>query len=125
MVSGFVFGQADWQGDVKKLYPITVPAFQGSVPVFGLAKKKDNLPDIELYSLSLKLGNLKSSADFYRAALEKQGFKPVKTISVPTMEKIEMLNAARKLSAVVVASKQTAQTMLLGITVLPEGKLPR
>ena len=118
-----VWGQQDWQGEVKKIYPVNVPAFQGVNPVFGLATKKATQPDIELYSLSLNLADLKTSAAFYRDSLEKQGFKSVKSTSGPTIEKIQMVNASRKLMAVVVASKQSAKTMLLGVTVMPEGTL--
>ena len=118
-----VWGQQDWQGEVKKLYPINVPAFQGVIPVFGSAAKTATQPEIELYSLSLKLADLKTSAGFYRDTLEKQGFKSVKSTSGPTIEKIQMSNASRKLMAVVVASKQDAKTMLLGITVMPEGTI--
>ncbi len=123
LFGSLLFGQQDWQGEVKKLYPLSVPAFQGVSPVFGLAQKTATTPDIELYSLSLKLADLKASAGFFRDSLEKQGFKPVKTTSGPTVEKIQMTNASRKLMAVVVASKQNATTMLLGITVMPEGTL--
>ena len=122
-LTALLFGQQDWQGEVKKLYPLDLPAFQGTRPVFGQAKKTATMPDIELYSLSLPLANLKTSAEYYRASLEKQGFKPVKTMSTATLERIEMLNAARKLSAVVVANKQNAKTMLLGVTVMPAGTL--
>ena len=118
-----VWGQQGWQGEVKKLYPVNVPAFQGAVPVFGSAAKTATKPEIELYSLSLKLTDLKSSAAFYRDSLEKQGFKFVKVTSGPTIEKIQMSNASRKLTAVVIASKQDAKTMLLGITVMPEGTI--
>lgn len=118
-----VWGQQDWQGEVKKLYPVNVPAFQGVIPVFGSAAKTATQPEIELYSLSLKLADLKTSAGFYRDTLEKQGFKSVKSTSGPTIEKIQMSNASRKLMAVVVASKQDAKTMLLGITVMPEGTI--
>ena len=118
-----VWGQQGWQGEVKKLYPVNVPAFQGAVPVFGLSAKTATQPEIELYSLSLKLTDLKSSAGFYRDSLEKQGFKSVKSTSGPTIEKIQMSNVSRKLMAVVVASKQDAKTMLLGITVMPEGTI--
>lgn len=117
-----LWGQQDWQGDVKKIYKIDIPAFQGVQPVFGLAKKTATMPDIELYSLTLKMSNLKTSADFYRLSMEKQGFKPVKTTSNAALERIEMLNSARKLVAVVVASKQN-QNMLLGISVMPEGTI--
>ena len=117
------WGQQDWQGAVKKLYPVNVPAFQGVSPVFGLSAKTATQPDIELYSLSLNLADLKTSASFYRDSLEKQGFKSVKSTSGPTIERIQMVNASRKLMAVVVASKQNAKTMLLGVTVMPEGTL--
>lgn len=123
--ASLLFGQADWQGTVKKLYPVNIPPFQGFVPVFGVAQKTAKLPDIELYSLSMKLASLKAPVDFYRTALEGQGFKSVKASSTPTTEKVEMVNSARKITAVVVASKQTAQTMLVGVTVLPEGRLPK
>ena len=119
----FAWGQQDWQGAVKKLYPVNVPAFQGVSPVFGLSAKTATQPDIELYSLSLNLADLKTSASFYRDSLEKQGFKSVKSTSGPTIERIQMVNASRKLMAVVVASKQNAKTMLLGVTVMPEGTL--
>lgn len=118
-----VWGQQGWQGEVTKIYPVSIPAFQGVNPVFGLSKKTATQPDIELYSLSLKLADLKASAGFYRDSLEKQGFKPVKSTSGPTIERIQMSNASRKLMAVVVASKQDAKTMLLGVTVMPEGTL--
>ena len=118
-----VWGQQAWQGEVKKLYPVNVPAFQGVIPVFGSAAKTATQPEIELYSLSLKLADLKTSAGFYRDTLEKQGFKSVKSTSGPTIEKIQMSNASRYLTAVVVASKQDAKSMLLGITVMPEGTI--
>ncbi len=119
-----VWGQQGWQGEVKKLYPVSVPAFQGVKPVFGVAGKTANQPEaVELYSLSLNLADLKTSAAFYRDSLEKQGFKSVKSTSGPTLEKIQMVNASRKLMAVVVASKQSAKTMLLGVTVMPEGTI--
>ena len=123
--ASLLFGQADWQGEVKKIYPVKIPAFQGFVPVFGLAQKTATLPDIELYSLSLKLASLKTPVDFYRATLEQQGFKAVKSASTPTLEKLEMVNSTRKITAVVVASKQSDKLMLVGVTVLPEGRLPR
>ena len=118
-----LWGQQDWQGEVTKIYPVSIPAFQGVHPVFGLSKKTATQPDIELYSLSLKLADLKASAGFYRDSLEKQGFKPVKSTSGPTIERIHMSNPSLKLMAVVVASKQDAKTMLLGVTVMPEGTL--
>ncbi len=123
--ASLLFGQADWQGAVKKLYPVNIPAYQGFVPVFGLAQKTATLPDIELYSLSMKLADLKAPVAFYRASLEQQGFKSVKASNTPTVEKLEMVHSARKITAVIVASKQTAQLMLVGVTVLPEGRLPR
>lgn len=123
--SASLFGQADWQGDVKQLYKIDVPSFMGQKPVYGLAKKSGNLPDIELYSLTLKPAPLKGPVDFFKASLEKQGFQSVKATSGPMLEKVEMLNAARKLTAVVVASKQSAQSMLVGITVLPSSGMPK
>ena len=123
--SAALFGQQEWQGEVAKMYPISLPAFQGIRPVFGMAKKTATQPDIELYSVATTLGNLKTSAEFYRLSLEKQGFKPVKSTSGPALERIEMLNAARKLTAIVVASKQTPKTMLLGVSVMPAGTLPK
>ena len=39
-----VWGQQDWQGEVKKIYPVNVPAFQGVNPVFGLATKTGLTP---------------------------------------------------------------------------------
>lgn len=124
--ASLLFGQADWQGTVKKLYPVNIPPYQGLVPVFGLAQKTATLPDIELYSLSMKLGpDLKAPVAFYRASLEQQGFKSVKASNTATVEKLEMVHAARKITAVIVASKQSAQLMLVGVTVLPEGRLPR
>ena len=75
------------------------------------------------FILDDQFGDLKTSASFYRDSLEKQGFKSVKSTSGPTIERIQMVNASRKLMAVVVASKQNAKTMLLGVTVMPEGTL--
>ena len=116
--------QQDWQGDVKQIYKIDVPAFQGTRPIYALAKKTASSPDIELYSVTMKVLNLKSSAEFYRASLEKQGFKPVRASSTATLERIAMVNPARKLGAVVVATKQK-DNMMVGVTVLPESHLPK
>ncbi len=121
-----LFAQQPWQGEVKQLYKIDVPSYDGVRPVYGMVKKGGNLAaDVEMYSLSLKLAALKPPADFFRAYLEKQGFKSANNTSTATLERVEMVNAERKLTAVVVASKQTAQTMLIGITVMPEGTIAK
>jgi len=120
-----LFGQQDWQGEVKQLYPVNIPSFQGYRPVYGKSGKTATQPDIELYSLTTPIGNLKTSADFFRASLEKQGFKPVKNTSGPSIERIVMDNPARKLTAVVVASKQGPKSMLVGVSVMPQGTLPK
>ncbi|MBY0505387.1 MAG: hypothetical protein K2X03_15850 [Bryobacteraceae bacterium] len=122
-VSLSLFAQQDWQGDVKKTYPLTLPAFQGTKPVFSQAAKTNDMPQIEMYSVTTALANLKTSADFYRASLEQQGFKQVKANVTDQVAKIEMLNAGRKLTAVVVCQKQSAKTMLLGVSVMPQGTL--
>jgi hypothetical protein len=124
-ISTVLFGQQDWQGDVKKLYPVELPSYQGARPVYGLSKKTATTPDIELYSLTVKLTDLKTPAELYRTSLEKQGFKYLKSTSTATLERIELVNSARKLGAVVVASKQPREMMLIGVTVLPESGLPK
>jgi len=124
-ISATLFGQQDWQGNVKKVYQVDVPAYQGMKPVYGLAQKSAKMPDVEMYSLTIKLTQLKAPTEFFRTSLEKQGFKQVKATSTATLERVVMANSARKLAAVVVASKQNAQTMLVGVTVLPEANLPK
>lgn len=120
-----LFAQQDWQGEVKKTYPITLPPFQGTRPVFSQAAKTATQPHIEIYSVTTSLANLKTSAEFYRASLEKQGFSSVKSTSGAELERIEMLNATRKLTAVVVAHKQSPKIMLLGVSVMPAGTLKK
>ncbi len=120
-----LFGQQDWQGEVKQLYPVSIPSFHGFRPVYAKASKTATQPDIEIYSLTTTLGDLKTSAAFFRASLEKQGFKPVKNVSGPAIERIVMDNTARKLTAVVVASRQKPKEMLVGVTLMPLGTLPK
>lgn len=86
-ISATLFGQQDWQGDVKKVYQVDVPAYQGMKPVYGLAQKSAKMPDVEMYSLTIKLTQLKAPTEFFRTSLEKQGFKQVKATSTATDRK--------------------------------------
>lgn len=121
-----LIGQQDWQGDIKQLYKVDVPSYQGNALVYGKVEKGQNLAaTVEMYSVVLKPTDLKLPASFYKSSLEKQGFKAVNAFSTPELEKVEMLHATRKLSAVVIAQKQTAQKMLVGITVMPQGTIEK
>lgn len=121
-----LFGQADWQGEIKKVYQVDVPPYQGNSMVYGKAEKGGKMvATVEMYSAVLKPTDLKLPTGFYKSALEKQGFKAVKTFSTPELEKIEMLNAARSLTAVVLAHKQAPQQMLVGVTLMPQGTIEK
>jgi hypothetical protein len=126
LLSSFLLAQQPWQGEIKQLYKLDVPSYQGNALVYGKVEKGGNLPStVEMYSIVLKPTDLKIPAGFYRSTLEKQGFKAVNNISIPTLEKIEMVHAARKLTAVVIAQKQTAEKMMIGVTVMPEGTIAK
>ena len=126
LVSSILFAQQAWQGDVKQVYKLEVPSYAGALPVYGVVKKGDKLAaDVEMYSFLIKLADLKAPAQFFRGNLEKQGFKQVKDSSGPGVQKYEMLNTARKLTAVVVVAKQSPATMLVGVTVMPAGTIEK
>jgi hypothetical protein len=121
-----LLGQQDWQGEIKQIYKVDVPPYQGNALVYGKAEKGQNLvAPVEMYSVILKPTDLKIPTAFYRSTLEKQGFKTVNAFSTPTLEKIQMLHAGRKLTAVVLAQKQNAARMMVGVSVMPEGTIEK
>lgn len=125
-LTSLVWGQQDWQGPIKQIYSVTIPPFQGNAMVYGKVDAGKNLiAPVEMYSLQLPPSDLKVPVTFYRTTLEKQGFKAVGNYSTPTTEKVEMLHAGRKLTAVVVAQKQTAQQMLIGVTMMTQGTIEK
>lgn len=67
--------QADWQGDVTKHFPITIPPFKGKRMTMMQMPPWKGKPAIENYTFFLNRADAKEAFPFYKAHLEKVGFK--------------------------------------------------
>lgn len=71
--------QADWQGDVNKHFPVTIPPFKGRKMTLVQMPPWKGKPAIENYTFFLTRADAKEAFPFYKSYLEKLGFVPEPT----------------------------------------------
>ena len=71
--------QSDWQGQVKKHYPIDLPRYKGKpLMLMQMAAHKGD-PPIEGYTVWYSPADAKPAFEFYKNYLMRLGFKPMPT----------------------------------------------
>lgn len=79
MVAAWGFGQADWQGKVKKHYDIDLPRYKGQPLMLMQMVAHKGDPPIEGYTVWYRPADAKPAFEFYKNYLMRLGFKPMPT----------------------------------------------
>ena len=117
--AALVWAQAKWQGDVKRSYPVTLPAYKGKELVLMQMAAHKGDAAIEGYTAWHTPADAKPAFLYYRDLLVKQGFKPASQQQPTTtkgQERVDLYWAEKNWSAVVITTPYPDGRVSLGIS---------